>query len=359
MENKKIIRSSNLALADFMKNFEILLTSIQYNDKQINKESIKKKSLFQKLYQKAFSENYAEEVCILLLEDKNRKKWTVLFEDLQKKMNLIPDSFTNSSNTSIFNKFKNLYNKIYKLLEIYFKIIKNIKSNDNYNNDINLRLLYNDKSIYNIENIYSLIELTNRTVHVKETLSFYYKSMLELQKTKKKKVIKNEDENKYVPKEVNNKLPKDESKYNFALNQSEQLLIKVRKLRFSLKGDEQLNIGLLYYNLRRIVQILVILKNTIKYYHVSKNYIINENLRTNLLTLIQTLQGTISRSNELEDPEKERNRLAIRSAFKRRLFNESLNENDFVHDSINNANKLLGLDFRKKAKNNLEFKNIP
>lgn len=352
MENTKIIRNSDLALGDFMDNFKILLTTIQYNDNSNEEKKGKKKNLFQKLYQNAFSESYAEEVCILLLN--NKKIWIPLFEHLKNNIQIIPDSFTNTYNTT-FNKFTNLYNKICKLLEVYFEIIKNIEINNN--EPIDFRLLYSDKSIYNIENIYSSIEETDRTLNKERILKFYYQSMLNLQKTKKKVIINN-TENKYVPKEVNNKLPKNESKYNFALNDSKTLLIKVRKMRLSLEGD-QLNIGLFYYNLRRIIQVLVILKNTIKYYYASKKYIVNENLRTNLLTLIQTLQGTISRSNTLNDSEKEKNRLAIRSAFKRRLLNSSLNGNNFVHNSTNTMNKSVGLNFRKKITNTLEFKNIP
>jgi hypothetical protein len=363
----KIIKNSDLALGDFIENFKTLLTTIQYNnnrnnDKQYNNRNGNndnnkiKKNLFQKMYQKAFSEIYAEDVCILLLN--NKKVWIPLFNHLKSNITLIPDSFTNTYDT-IFNKFTRLYNQICELLKVYFTSIENIEINNNV--PIDFRFLYSDKSKYHIENIYSLIELTDRTLNQKHTLKSYYNSMLRLQKTKKK-VIKNNIENKYVPKEINresSKSTKNESKYNFALNESKTLLIKVRKSQKLLFKDEQLNIGLLYYNLRRIVQVLVILKNTIKYYYASKKYIVNKNLRTNLLTLIQTLQGTISRTNKLENEGKERNRLAIRSAFKRRLLNSSLNGNDFVHNSLSNMNKSLGVDFRKKITTTLEFKNIP
>ncbi len=361
MENqeskKKIITNSNLILGDFMKNFETLLTKIQYDNKKENnkKENKKSKNLFQNLYQKAFSKSYAENICILLLDNKNKKKWIPLFNNIKKNINPISESFKNSTDT-IFNKFLELYNEICKLLEVYFNIIKNIELNND--ESINFRILYNNKSKYNIENIYSLIELTDRTINKESILKYYYVFMLNLQKTKKNIVIKNENENKYVKKEVNDKLPKNESSYNYALNKNKTLLIKIRKARLSL-SNETLNIGFLFYNLRRMVQVLIILKNSIKYYYLSKNYIINQNLRSNLLTLIETLQGTISRSNELNDPEKEKNRIAIRNAFKRRFLNSSLNNNNFVHNSTNNVNKLIGLEFKKNIRNELEMNNIP
>lgn len=349
---KKIITNSNLALSNFMDDFTKLLTTIQYNNENKNGE---KENLFFNLYKKAFSEDYVEDVCKILLNNQNKEKWIPLFNNLKKNIKEIPESFSNSNalglGNTTFNKFKDLYNQLYQLLQIHFNVIINIEKNSY--KPINFLLLYNNNSKYNIENMYSLIELTDRTVNKNHYLKKYYLKMVNEQKSKIKKNT-NPNKNKYVKKSNSDILPKDKSKYDYALNKDDKLLIKVRKLQFSLKNNEVLNIGEYFYNLRRIIQVFIILKNSIKYYYISKDYIINENLRTNLLVLIKTLQGTISRSNELNDKEEEKNRINIRSAFKRRMLNSTKEGNNFVHNYENSNNQALGSKFKENIIYKLE-----
>ncbi len=312
---------------NFITNFQKLLENVNYTTNT---------DLFIKLYKIAYSKRNIEKISSKLLEPKNKELWIPLFYKITQKIKPIDTSFLDIQN-STFNHFAQLYNHLYELLQPYFIIIKNIDTNQYVN--VNFLILENNDSVYNIENIYSLIENTNRTVNKKNILLTYHDEMVRKQKTKKSK-----------SEEV-----KNESKYDYALNQSETFLIKVRRLRLSMKRSEDtLKISELFYNLRKCVQVLVLLKHTIKYYYKYKNNVVNENLRLDLLTLIKTLQGSISRSNELNNEKREAERKEIRNAFKRRFLNTLNNENDFVYNiPPNSKNKAIAL--REGLKEELNF----
>lgn len=320
---------------NFITNFQKLLENVNYTTNT---------DLFIKLYKIAYSKRNIEKISSKLFEPENKSQWILLFNKITQKIKPIDKSFLDIQN-STFNNFAQLYNHLYELLQPYFIIIKNIDTNQYIN--VNFLILENNDSVYNIENIYSLIENTNRTVNKKNILLTYHDEMVLKQKTKK---MKREEANGKTGEEV-----KNESKYDYALNSTKNFLIKVRRLRLSMKRNEDtLKISELFYNLRKCVQVLVLLKHTIKYYYKYKNNVINENLRLDLLTLIKTLQGSISRSNELNNEKKETERIKIRNAFKRRFLNTLNNENDFIYNIPPNIkNKAIAL--RESVKGNLDI----
>ena len=337
--------SENESENTFMNDFKKFLTTIQYINRPTN---IHRNTLFEKLYKQSFDVNVTND----LLKDNNKKEWIELFNKIKNRVKPIPYSFKDTTN-STFNKFCKLYNDIVDLLEkSYFIIIQNIEQNQ-YNpitlKNITLAELFEKNSQYNIENIYNLIENTNTN----ETLVSYYKTMLKKQLTKKKITTTN-NKNESQPKSQ----PKNESKYNYALSKNNKILIKVRQMRIPFTPSE-LNISSLFYNLRKCVQAFVLLRNAIKYYYLSKNSIVNEELRTNLLVLIKTLQGSISRSNTLNNNNnnREKKRVVIRKEFKKRMLkNENINHN-FVNEYNNESksNKESGTQLRNNIRKELEI----
>lgn len=301
--------------------------------------------LFKLLYKYSKNKNIKNKISIKLLQEKN--EWIPLFNKIKENITFINKLYTDYpiQNTT-FNKFTNLYNDILKLIESYFKIIESIKENKYIY--VNFLILMDEENKFNIENIYSSIEKTNRSINTKNILSKYYDSMINKQKSKKNKKSEKSD----TP-------IKNESKYDYALNSNQKYLVKFRRvsLKSFIKGSDKLEISKLFYNIRKITQVLVLLKNTIKYYYDSKKYIVNEDLRTNLLTLIKTLQGSISRSNKLNSEKRENNRTKIRNAFKRRFVDGENNNYNFIHQYKNENNKQLGSNFRSKIKENLELNN--
>ena len=336
----------------FMNDFKKFLTTIQYINGPTN---IHRNTLFEKLYKQSFNVNVTNNLL------NNKKEWIQLFNKIKNRIKPIPYSFKDTTN-STFNKFRKLYNDIVDLLEkSYFIIIQNIEQNieqNKYNpitlKNITLAELFKKNSQYNIENIYNLIENTNTNTNTNtnETLVSYYKKMLQKQLTKKKITTTNNNNNKN---ESKYKYNYDESKYkyNYALSQNNKILIKVRQIRIPFTPSE-LNISSLFYNLRKCVQAFVLLRNAIKYYYLSKNSIVNEELRTNLLVLIKTLQGSISRSNTLNNNQ-EKKRVVIRKEFKKRMLkNENINHN-FVNEYNNESKSESGTQLRNSIRKELEI----
>ncbi len=327
----------------FYKNFETLLTNEQF---EINND------LFKLLYKHSKNNSTKNKISIKLLKEKN--KWIPLFNKVKENVTFINELYTDFpiQNTT-FNKFKDLYNHLLKLIEPYFKIIESIEQNNYVYKNSSILM---DKNNNDIENIYSCIEKKNKNNESNENniLSEYHKKMIEKQK-------KQNGENGGK---------KNESKYDYALNASEKYLVKFRRvsLKSFIKGADKLEISKLFYNIRKITQVLVLLKNTIKYYY---NNVVNQDLRINLLTLIKVLQGSISRSNEIKEDEeeskegegekkkgsKENERIKIRKAFKQRFLNDENNNYNFINQYNSENNKQLGRNFRSKIKENLKLNN--
>lgn len=336
MEEEKAPQIKNKIEDSFYENFVKLLKNQNFETNS---------NLFKVLYKYSKNKNTKNKISIKLLQEKN--KWIPLFNKIKENITFINKLYTDYpiQNTT-FNKFTNLYNDILKLIESYFKIIESIKENKYIY--INFLIIFDEDNKFNIENIYSLIEETNRSINTKNILSKYHDSMISKQKSKKNKTT------------TKNETPtKNESKYDYALNKSNKYLVKFRRvsLKSFIKGSDKLEISELFYNLRKVVQILVLLKPTIKYYYNSRNYIVNEDLRSNLLTLIKVLQGSVSRSNKLTDPNKETERTKIRNEFKRRMLDNLNNNYNFINKYKNENNKQLGRNFRSKIKENLELNN--
>ncbi len=313
---------------DFSNNFIKLL---QNDDYKINEK------LYEKLHNTINSKNVnKEKMYEKMCENENNIIKLLKENKIEKITNKFDDVIFGKEDT-IYNKFRKKYNEIC----------------DNYNDFFN-NIIINNIFVYNnsyettINKLYENIYEPKNNEPKNDNLASYYNEMYKNQLTKKnqlknKNQLTNKNENK-----------PDKSKYDYSLNKSKIYLVKFRKMyKGLLMGEkEKLEITKIYLNLKKVIQALYLLKPFLKYCH---NNIVNEDLRLELLTLISTLQGIISRSNHSKLSNKnKKNQINIRKAFKNRILN-NINNNNFIHNYETNNNKKIGIKFKNNTLKELEL----
>ncbi len=288
------------------------------------------------------------------------KVWIDIVRNLinELKNSKISSSWDDAIDTS-FNSFKTKYNTLIDNILYY----ENVVLKDISNGTNSFKLQRNISSItestfesgnpnkYSIENIYDNI-VKNGVVKMDEknkndhSLYYYYNKMVK--KTKDANTKKYDYSIKIVG--------TNKSNIN-ATNKNGKFLAKFRKIKFG--SDKELHISVLYYKIRKVGQILMLLLPTIIYYYNKDKYIVNESLRKELLHTILILRSLIARSN-LNDPtnnsQNSQKHKSIRNAFRRVLQNDYANANSseiknlFKNSIQNKSNKEVRLYINKLIK---------
>jgi hypothetical protein len=272
------------------------------------------------------------------------KVWIENFEELINKLEKTNiDLFWSDLKDTTFNKFRIKYNKLISCITFYKNVLDDIKNKEESlinQNKSYLELLTNIKFKYAIKNIYNNI-VKNSPTRINNTniknktdypLYYYYNKMVKETKDINKK------KHDYSIKIVGT----NKSNIN-ATTKNGKFLAKFRKIKFG--SDKELHISVLYYKIRKIGQILMLLLPTFIYYYEN---ITSNNSRKYLLNTILLLRSLISRSN-LNDSNIQKHK-SIQNAFKRIL-------KSIGNDGNNIENLFKRSNLKESIKKNKELRN--
>lgn len=295
------------------------------------------------------------------------KIWIQIVIDLIDSLNKskIESSWIDAKDTS-FNAFRLKYNTLVDTIQYYKKYLlkemlngekitstsyaeptlqngspNKISIENIYDNIVNKRLIKNERLIKNKR----LIKMNSENKN-NHSLYYYYHKMV--QSTKDQKTKKHDYSIKIIQ--------SGKSNINTTTKDG-KFLAKFRTIKFG--SDKELHISMLYYNIRKVGQILMLLLPTITYYINKDKYIKNEELRKELLYTILTLRSLISRKNLNNIPNTSTNgyiqkhksiRIAFRRALQNNYPNQSPTENLFKNSVLNKSNKEVRLYINKLMK---------
>ncbi len=277
------------------------------------------------------------------------KIWIQIIIDLIDALNKskIESSWIDSKSTS-FNSFRTKYNTLVDNIQYYKNIIlKEMIDGKKITSTSYAEATLQNKSPnkFSIENIYDnivkkgVIKMNNENKN-NHSLYYYYHKMV--------KSTKNPNTKKH---DFSIKIVANGKSNTNATTKDGKFLAKFRKIKFG--SDKELHISVLYYNIRKIAQILMLILPTITYYMNRDKYVKNEELRKELLYTILTLRSLISRKNLNNSDNNPQKHKSIRVAFKRVLQNNYLNqspmkiENLFKNSVANKSNEEVRLYINK------------
>ncbi len=256
-----------------------------------------------------------------------------MISNLEK--NKIDISWIDAKSTT-FNMFQNKYNTLIDNIVNYYKnIVLKCMSTKKPISSLSFsepKLPNGSPNKLSIETIYdnivkSGIVKINKEDKNEHSLFYYYNKMV--------KSTKNPNTKKH---DFSIKIVVNGQTNSNAITKNGKFLAKFREIKF---GNKELHISKLYYDIRKVAQILMLLLPTITYYENQFKFVKNETLRKELLYTILILRSLISRSNlnnitnnssgEYIQPHK-----SIRNAFRRVLQN---NYSDSSPNEITNLFK--------------------